>query len=66
MVSCNISNGLSSKISSSVSCLEVLTLKIIPSAKQVIHIEVPPLLINGNVWPVTGNKLVATAIFMVA
>jgi hypothetical protein len=34
----------------------------IPSAKQVIHIELPPLLIKGNVCPVTGNNS-ATAIY---
>ena len=46
--------------------LEALTLRIIPRAKHVIQIEVPPLLINGNVWPVTGNKFVATAILITA
>jgi hypothetical protein len=33
----------------------------IPSAKQVIHIELPPLLIKGNVCPVTGNSTASTA-----
>ena len=28
--------------------------KIIPIATHVIHIELPPLLINGKVCPVTG------------
>ena len=37
-----------------------LTLKIIPIAKQVIQIEVPPLLIKGNVCPVTGNNSISS------
>ncbi len=44
--------------------LSILTLKIIPTAIQVIQAEVPPLLINGKVWPVTGKTCNATPIFI--
>jgi hypothetical protein len=36
--------------------LLLLTLKMIPIEIQVNQIEVPPILIRGNVCPVTGNK----------
>ena len=61
-----MSKGLSSKIVSSVSFLDALTLKIIPKPKQVIQIEVPPLLINGKVCPVTGKIFTATAMLISA
>ena len=42
------------------------TLKIIPMDKQVNMKLVPPILTNGNVTPVTGNKFTVTAIFAIA
>ena len=38
-----------------------LTLNIIPNAILVINIEVPPLLTIGSVNPVTGTRLMETA-----
>ena len=42
------------------------TLNIIPIAKHVKIKLVPPMLTNGKVTPVTGNKLTVTAIFATA
>jgi hypothetical protein len=42
----------------------LLTLIITPNATDVNSMDVPPLLIKGNVNPVTGNKLTATAMFI--
>ena len=42
------------------------TLKIIPMAKQVNHKLLPPMLTNGNVTPVVGNRFTFTAIFTIA
>ena len=41
-----------------------LTDKTIPKAKQVIQIEVPPLVIKGKFCPVTGNNPTDTPILM--
>src|SRR5262249_21806441 len=42
------------------------TLNMMPIAKQVNRNELPPILINGSVTPVTGNKFTLTAIFAIA
>ncbi len=49
--------------SSSIS-VERLTLKIIPKDTLVKMREVPPILINGSVKPVTGKSASATAILI--
>jgi hypothetical protein len=38
----------------------------IPIAKQVNKNELPPILTNGSVTPVTGNKLTLTAMLAIA
>jgi hypothetical protein len=37
-----------------------------PNAILVNNNEVPPILIKGKGWPVTGNKFTATAILIIA
>ncbi|MNE51519.1 hypothetical protein D3C80_1461510 [compost metagenome] len=44
----------------------MVTLKIVPKEIQVIQMELPPLLINGKVCPVTGNNSTATPILIKA
>jgi hypothetical protein len=45
---------------------DALTLRIIPTAKHVNQMEVPPILTMGKDWPVTGTKFTVTAIFTIA
>jgi len=51
---------------SGVVSISLLTLKMIPREMLVNHIDVPPILISGRGWPVTGMRFTATAILIMA